>query len=90
MRRAGASEANNYQQMSVSEAVMLTWQLLPDVTDCHIVDWILFQLLHLGCRVLGVMGLSNNTHTLCSSPCRECDGMLGGTKDANTYENICF
>ena len=27
----------------MTETVVLTWQLLPDVTDCHIVDWVIFK-----------------------------------------------
>ena len=55
----GASEVNNYLQISVSETVILTinWQLLPGVTACHIVDRVVFLVSHLGCRELGVTGV---------------------------------
>ena len=32
------------------ETVMLTWQLLSDVTDSHITDWVIFN-----CHNLGVV-----------------------------------
>ena len=71
--------------MTISESVILTWQLLPDVTDCHIVDWVIFKWYTLGAVSSVWRGLSNDKLTLSSSPCRECDGILGGTNDAKAH-----